>query len=82
MVTTTEGVFTVEGVELYTKTWTVRFSYAFLPPSFTQRQADSATDASSQPSGPIKARLIMVHGFSDHINIYNPFFPKIGRAHV
>jgi len=56
MVTTTEGVFTVEGVELYTKTWT--------------------------PSGPIKARLIMVHGFSDHINIYNPFFPKLAERGI
>ncbi|KAM3525425.1 hypothetical protein MY4038_007302 [Beauveria bassiana] len=34
------------------------------------------------PTGPIKAKLIFVHGFSEHINRYNDFFPKLSEAGI
>ncbi|KAJ3499149.1 hypothetical protein NLG97_g574 [Lecanicillium saksenae] len=34
------------------------------------------------PTGPIKAKLIFIHGFSEHINRYNPFFPKLNEAGI
>lgn len=36
----------------------------------------------SQPEGPIKAKLIFVHGFSEHINRYNDFFPKLAEKGI
>ncbi|KAG9250390.1 Alpha/Beta hydrolase protein [Emericellopsis atlantica] len=51
-----EGTFEVDGVSLYTKTWT--------------------------PTGPTKARLIFIHGFSEHINRYNDFFPTLAAAGI
>lgn len=33
----------------------------------------------TKATGPIKARLVFVHGFSEHINRYNDFFPKLGE---
>ncbi|TQV99159.1 hypothetical protein V2A60_004653 [Cordyceps javanica] len=35
-----------------------------------------------QPAGPITAKLIFVHGFSEHINRYNDFFPKLNAAGI
>ncbi|KAJ6444179.1 alpha/beta hydrolase [Purpureocillium lavendulum] len=29
------------------------------------------------PEGPVKAKLVFVHGFSEHINRYNDFFPLL-----
>ncbi|CAK7230529.1 hypothetical protein SCUCBS95973_007605 [Sporothrix curviconia] len=55
MVQISEGTFTVDGQELYTKTWL--------------------------PDGTPVAKLIMIHGFSDHINQYVDFFPTLaGRG--
>ncbi|KHO00921.1 uncharacterized protein MAM_01699 [Metarhizium album ARSEF 1941] len=34
------------------------------------------------PVGPIKAKLIFVHGFSEHINRYNEFFPKLAEKGI
>lgn len=34
---------------------------------------------STQPAGPVKAKLVFVHGFSEHINRYNDFFPKLNE---
>ncbi|KAK8065275.1 alpha/beta hydrolase [Apiospora hydei] len=34
------------------------------------------------PDGPIKAKLIMVHGFSDHMGRYYDFFPSLARAGI
>ncbi|OAR05807.1 hypothetical protein LLEC1_03767 [Akanthomyces lecanii] len=34
------------------------------------------------PTGPIKAKLIFVHGFSEHINRYNDFFPQLSEAGI
>ncbi|KAK8031424.1 alpha/beta hydrolase [Apiospora arundinis] len=34
------------------------------------------------PDGPLKAKLIMVHGFSDHIDRYYEFFPTLARAGI
>ncbi|KAM3439674.1 hypothetical protein NHJ13734_003614 [Beauveria thailandica] len=34
------------------------------------------------PTGPVKAKLIFVHGFSEHINRYNDFFPKLSEAGI
>ncbi|KKO99252.1 hypothetical protein THAR02_08652 [Trichoderma harzianum] len=31
------------------------------------------------PTGPVVAKLIFVHGFSEHINRYNDFFPKLAE---
>lgn len=31
----------------------------------------------SQPTGTVRAKLIFVHGFSEHINCYNNFFPEL-----
>lgn len=36
----------------------------------------------SQPAVPIKAKLIFVHGFSEHINRYNAFFPLLSEAGI
>lgn len=36
----------------------------------------------SQPSGPIKARLVFVHGYSEHVNRYNDFFPKLAAQGI
>ncbi|KAI1771808.1 alpha/beta-hydrolase [Hypoxylon cercidicola] len=34
------------------------------------------------PEGPTKAKLIMIHGFSDHVNRYNEMFPHLARRGV
>ncbi|OAA66188.1 Alpha/beta hydrolase [Cordyceps fumosorosea ARSEF 2679] len=34
------------------------------------------------PAGPVTAKLIFVHGFSEHINRYNDFFPKLSEAGI
>ncbi|KAG6003074.1 hypothetical protein E4U21_002406 [Claviceps maximensis] len=34
------------------------------------------------PDGTIIAKLIFVHGFSEHINRYNDFFPKLAEAGI
>ncbi|KAH7309447.1 Alpha/Beta hydrolase protein [Stachybotrys elegans] len=34
------------------------------------------------PEGPIKAKLIFVHGYSDHINLYNDFFPLVAARGI
>ncbi|KAK7954456.1 alpha/beta hydrolase [Apiospora saccharicola] len=34
------------------------------------------------PDGPPKAKLIMVHGFSDHVGRYYDFFPSLARAGI
>ncbi|KAH6603329.1 alpha beta hydrolase [Trichoderma cornu-damae] len=31
------------------------------------------------PTGPIAAKVVFVHGFSEHINRYNDFFPKLAE---
>ncbi len=35
-----------------------------------------------QPEGPIKAKLVFVHGFSDHINRYYDFFPSLAERGI
>ncbi|ERS99402.1 hypothetical protein HMPREF1624_04602 [Sporothrix schenckii ATCC 58251] len=56
MVNISEGTFTVNGQELYTKTWL--------------------------PDGPVRAKLIAIHGFSDHINNYREFFPTLAERGI
>ncbi|EEY23236.1 hydrolase [Verticillium alfalfae VaMs.102] len=56
MATETEGTFTIDGKELYTKTWT--------------------------PQGPVKAKLVFVHGFSDHVNRYYGLFPSLAARGI
>ncbi|KAK4065337.1 Hydrolase_4 domain-containing protein [Trichoderma simmonsii] len=34
------------------------------------------------PTGPVVAKLIFVHGFSEHINRYNDFFPKLAEQGI
>ncbi|RFU74423.1 alpha beta hydrolase [Trichoderma arundinaceum] len=34
------------------------------------------------PTGPIVAKVIFVHGFSEHINRYNDFFPKLAEQGI
>ncbi|OAQ68303.1 alpha/beta hydrolase [Pochonia chlamydosporia 170] len=34
------------------------------------------------PDGPTKAKLIFVHGFSEHINRYNDFFPRLAEQGI
>ncbi|KAG5925418.1 hypothetical protein E4U42_004314 [Claviceps africana] len=34
------------------------------------------------PNGPTIAKLVFVHGFSDHINRYNDFFPKLAEKGI
>ncbi|MBE3043492.1 alpha/beta fold hydrolase [Candidatus Bathyarchaeota archaeon] len=72
MTTETEGTFEVDGVNLYTKTWTVRPIPSLHP----------LTANTPQPTGPTKAKLIFIHGFSDHINRYNDFFPHLAAAGI
>ncbi|KAL7795008.1 Alpha/Beta hydrolase protein [Trichoderma ceciliae] len=31
------------------------------------------------PTGPVVAKIVFVHGFSEHINSYNDFFPKLAE---
>lgn len=40
------------------------------------------TDAASQPQGPIKAKLIFVHGFSDHVGRYYELFPNLASRGI
>ncbi|KAK3499875.1 Alpha/Beta hydrolase protein [Neurospora hispaniola] len=35
-----------------------------------------------EPEGPIKAKLIFIHGFSDHINRYYGFFPSLAACGI
>lgn len=35
-----------------------------------------------QPTGPIKAKLLFVHGYSEHINRYNDFFPALAAQGI
>lgn len=35
-----------------------------------------------QPTGPVKAKLVLVHGYSEHINCYNEFFPKLAAQGI
>lgn len=68
---TSEGVHTVsDGTKLYNKTWKVHAAHI----SFTPQVP---TDRSNQAVGTLKARLIFIHGFSDHINAYGIFFPTL-----
>ena len=32
--------------------------------------------------GPAKARLVFIHGFSDHINTYGNFFPYLASKDI
>ena len=32
--------------------------------------------------GPAKARLVFIHGFSDHINTYGNFFPTLAAKGI
>ncbi|XWW94278.1 hypothetical protein V2A60_002221 [Cordyceps javanica] len=34
------------------------------------------------PAGPVKAKLIFVHGFGEHINCYNDFFPRLAEQGI
>ena len=36
-------------------------------------------DDPEQPEGPIKAKLVFVHGYSDHINRYNAYFGNLAK---
>ncbi|KAF4121796.1 acylglycerol lipase [Geosmithia morbida] len=56
MSTDSEGQFEVDGVRLYSKTWT--------------------------PTGPVKAKLILVHGYSEHVNTYNDFMPLLAARGI
>ena len=35
-----------------------------------------------QPDGPLKAKVVFVHGFSDHVGRYYDFFPTLARAGI
>ncbi|KAJ4286146.1 hypothetical protein N0V90_013495 [Kalmusia sp. IMI 367209] len=35
-----------------------------------------------KPEGPAKARLVFLHGFSDHCNAYNDFFPTLASKGI
>jgi acylglycerol lipase len=48
-----------------------------LSPKLPQHTATHTHTHIHQPAGPIKAKLIFVHGYSDHVNQYNDFFPLI-----
>jgi len=56
MSTESESQFEIDGVKLYSKTWT--------------------------PTGPIKAKLVFVHGYSEHINRYNDFFSRLASQGI
>ncbi|KAI9155265.1 putative monoglyceride lipase [Paramyrothecium foliicola] len=34
------------------------------------------------PAGPVKAKLIFVHGYSDHVNLYSNFFPLVAARGI
>ncbi|KAI0124348.1 putative alpha/beta hydrolase [Xylariales sp. AK1849] len=34
------------------------------------------------PDGPLNAKMIMIHGFSDHVDRYYDFFPTLARAGI
>ncbi|KAI9849639.1 MAG: hypothetical protein M1837_002764 [Sclerophora amabilis] len=74
MTTTKEGWHTVEdGTKLYTKTWSVRF------PSVLSEQVKLT---GLQPANIIRARLVFVHGFSDHCNAYYNLFPTLSSRGI
>jgi acylglycerol lipase len=78
MSTVSEGQFKDGDASFYSKTWTV---------SKARQAANSflcevATLIYSQPSIPLKAKLIFVHGFSEHINRYNDFFPRLAEKGI
>ncbi|KAJ2895195.1 uncharacterized protein MKZ38_006774 [Zalerion maritima] len=51
------------------------------PSHGTHFTAKMLTPPASQPDGPAKAKLIFLHGFSDHINRYYTLFPSLaGRG--
>lgn len=82
MATETEGTFTIGDVSLYTKTWTVRSpQLPAPPPEASSCQLPSAL-MHLQPTGPTKAKLIFLHGFSDHINRYNDFLPYLASQGI
>lgn len=78
MSTTLEGQFRRGDTSFYSKTWTVGHERK---PWFTFSCWKILTDP-LQPEGPIAAKLVFVHGFSEHINRYNDFFPKLAAKGI
>ncbi|KAG5932021.1 hypothetical protein E4U59_007780 [Claviceps monticola] len=79
MLEVSEGQFMHDDAKLYSKTWTVR-ALIKLPIILLYSLFFTITDDSEhQPDGPVVAKVVFVHGFSEHINRYNEFFPKFAE---
>ncbi|KAM0327727.1 hypothetical protein ACHAQA_006022 [Verticillium albo-atrum] len=79
MSTEAEGTFAIGDKKLYTKTWT-----ASSPPPlvYPPNRPEISQLTSAQPEGPIKAKLVFIHGFSDHINRYYGLFPSLAARGI
>lgn len=53
--------------------------YAVSKPNIKTAPLRVTNESDHQPNGPIIAKLVFVHGFSEHINRYNDFFPKLAE---
>jgi acylglycerol lipase len=68
---------------------TLQLSNLFTPspytpylPYLTLRVPTKARLTPSQPDGPTKAKLIFIHGFSDHLGRYSNFFPALASRGI
>lgn len=91
MVVEVEGTFEVDGQQLYTKSWLVRHTpptpYTYLslitiPYLLTIPPTPDSPRAPQQPDIPVKAKLIFIHGFSDHLGRYYGFFPALAARGI
>lgn len=46
------------------------------------RKLYTKTWTPSSTEGPVKSRLVFIHGFSDHINTYGNFFPYLASKGI
>ncbi|CAG8028442.1 unnamed protein product [Penicillium salamii] len=70
----TEGSLTLpDGLELYTKTWSV---CALIFPTYVPWLIQY------QPNGTPRATIAFIHGFSDHCNAYHDLFPNLASAGI
>jgi acylglycerol lipase len=74
MVKEVEGTFAAPGGKgLYCKSWLVSLASPSPIPQYTNP---------CQPDTPPKAKLIFIHGFSDHINRYYDLFPYLASRGI
>jgi acylglycerol lipase len=75
MATETEGTFKIGNTSLHTKTWMVSRPHQ-------GRYGYQKAHVHPQPQGPTKAKLIFVHGYSDHMGRYYGLFPHLASLGI